>query len=158
VWTRNPRKAYEPRLAFSDLTLPDWRQVGGMRPVPAAPADVIVDPILGQTTEGVVEGFDPHHCELLVLVDAGFGIGHVPNDALVLLSEVLNYDFASKPIDEQFTDEELAEFSFQGFRDRAHRRRSGCMGDAGPTLLPLMPSTRRGNRWWVHYGATAAPA
>ena len=55
------------------------RQVGGMRPVPAAPADLIADPILGQTTEGVVEGFDPHHCELPVLVDAGFGIGHVPS-------------------------------------------------------------------------------
>ncbi len=38
--------------------------------------------------------------------------------ALVLLSEVLNYDFASKPIDEPFTDAELTEFSFQGFRDR----------------------------------------
>ncbi len=29
-------------------------------------------------------------------------------DALVLLSEVLNYDFATKPIDEPFSDEELA--------------------------------------------------
>ena len=54
------------------------RQVGGVRPVPAAPADVVADPILGQTAQGVVEGFDPQHCELLVLVDAGFGIGHVP--------------------------------------------------------------------------------
>ena len=42
-------------------------------------------------------------------------------DALVLLSEVLNYDFAKKPIDEPFSDEELAEFSFQGFRDRVIR-------------------------------------
>ena len=42
-------------------------------------------------------------------------------DALVLLSEVLNYDFAKKPIDEPFTDEELAEFSFQDFRDRVIR-------------------------------------
>jgi alkanesulfonate monooxygenase SsuD/methylene tetrahydromethanopterin reductase-like flavin-dependent oxidoreductase (luciferase family) len=39
-------------------------------------------------------------------------------DALVLLSEVLNYDFARKPVDEPFSDQELAEFSFQGFRDR----------------------------------------
>jgi hypothetical protein len=31
-------------------------------------------------------------------------------DALVLLSEVLNYDFASKPIDEPFTDAELTEW------------------------------------------------
>jgi hypothetical protein len=36
-------------------------------------------------------------------------------DALVLLSEVLNYDFASKPIDEPFTDAELTEFSFRAF-------------------------------------------
>jgi hypothetical protein len=35
------------------------RQVGGMRPVPAAPADVIADPILGQTTEGVVVKWTP---------------------------------------------------------------------------------------------------
>ena len=34
------------------------RQVGGMRPVPAAPADVVADPILGQTAQRVVEGFD----------------------------------------------------------------------------------------------------
>jgi alkanesulfonate monooxygenase SsuD/methylene tetrahydromethanopterin reductase-like flavin-dependent oxidoreductase (luciferase family) len=33
-------------------------------------------------------------------------------DALVLLSEVLNYDFAKKPLDEPFSDEELVEFSF----------------------------------------------
>jgi hypothetical protein len=39
----------------------------------------------------------------------------------VLLSEVLNYDFARKPIDKPFTDEELTEFSFQGFRDRVIR-------------------------------------
>src|SRR5437016_5264979 len=42
-------------------------------------------------------------------------------DALVVLSEVRNYDFASKPIDEPFTDAELTEFSFQGFRDRVIR-------------------------------------
>jgi FMN-dependent oxidoreductase (nitrilotriacetate monooxygenase family) len=41
-----------------------------------------------------------------------------PIDGLVLLSEVLNYDFASKGYDEAFTDDELAGLSFQGFRDR----------------------------------------
>ena len=62
-------------------------------------------------------------------------------DALVLLSEVLNYDFASKPIDEQFTDEELAEFSFQGFRDRVIR----LSGKKNPTLVvyPVMVAM-----WW----------
>jgi hypothetical protein len=34
---------------------------------------------------------------------------------------VLNYDFAKKPLDEPFSDEELAELSFQGFRDRVIR-------------------------------------
>ena len=34
-------------------------------------------------------------------------------DVLVLLSEVLNYDFAKKPLGEPFSDEELAELSFQ---------------------------------------------
>jgi hypothetical protein len=43
-------------------------------------------------------------------------------DALVLLSEVLNYDFARTPLDEPFSDEELAELSFQGFRDRVKRQ------------------------------------
>jgi FMN-dependent oxidoreductase (nitrilotriacetate monooxygenase family) len=42
-------------------------------------------------------------------------------DALVLLSEVLNYDFAAKPLDEPFSDGELAGLSFQGFRDRVIR-------------------------------------
>ena len=35
-------------------------------------------------------------------------------DALVLISEVLNYDFATKPIDEPFSDEELAKASATG--------------------------------------------
>ena len=34
-----------------------------------------------------------------------------PMDALALLSEVLNFDFASKPIDEPFTDDELKSIS-----------------------------------------------
>src|SRR5208282_4925265 len=51
---------------------------GGVRPVPAAPADVIADPILGQTAQRLIERFDPHGRELLVLVDARLGIGHVP--------------------------------------------------------------------------------
>jgi len=40
-------------------------------------------------------------------------------DALSLLSEALNFDFARKGMDEPFTDEELAEMSgLQGIRDR----------------------------------------
>ncbi len=42
-----------------------------------------------------------------------------PEDALVLLSEVLNFDFASKPSDEPFTDEELESISgVRSTRDR----------------------------------------
>jgi FMN-dependent oxidoreductase (nitrilotriacetate monooxygenase family) len=61
-------------------------------------------------------------------------------DALVLLSEVLNYDFARKPIDEPFTDEELAEFSFQGFRDRVIRH----SGRKNPTVRDFINVSGRG--------------
>jgi len=61
-------------------------------------------------------------------------------DALVLLSEVLNYDFATKPIDEPFTDEELAEFSFQGFRDRVIRH----SGKKNPTVRDFIDVSGRG--------------
>jgi FMN-dependent oxidoreductase (nitrilotriacetate monooxygenase family) len=61
-------------------------------------------------------------------------------DALVLLSEVLNYDFAKKAIDEPFTDEELAEFSFQGFRDRVIRH----SGKKNPTVRDFIDVSGRG--------------
>ena len=41
-----------------------------------------------------------------------------PVDGLNLLCEVLNVDFSKKPMDEPFSDEELAGLSWQGFRDR----------------------------------------
>jgi len=61
-------------------------------------------------------------------------------DALVLISEVLNYDFASKPIDEPFTDAELTEFSFQGFRDRVIR----LSGKKNPTVRDFISTSGRG--------------
>lgn len=61
-------------------------------------------------------------------------------DALVLLSEVLNYDFAGKPIDEPFTDAELAGFSFQGFRDRVIR----LSGKNNPTVRDFITISGRG--------------
>jgi FMN-dependent oxidoreductase (nitrilotriacetate monooxygenase family) len=61
-------------------------------------------------------------------------------DALVLLSEVLNYDFAAKPIDEPFTDDELAGFSFQGFRDRVIRH----SGKQNPTVRDFITISGRG--------------
>jgi FMN-dependent oxidoreductase (nitrilotriacetate monooxygenase family) len=61
-------------------------------------------------------------------------------DRLVLLSEVLNYDFAQKPIDEPFTDAELAELSFQGFRDRVIR----LSGKRNPTVRDFIAISGRG--------------
>lgn len=61
-------------------------------------------------------------------------------DALVLLSEVLNYDFVKKPIDEPFSDEELSEFSFQGFRDRVIRH----SGKKNPTVRDFITVSGRG--------------
>src|SRR4051812_10259322 len=61
-------------------------------------------------------------------------------DALVLLSEVLNYDFAKKPIDEPFSDDELAELSFQGFRDRVVR----LSGKKNPTVRDFITISGRG--------------
>jgi alkanesulfonate monooxygenase SsuD/methylene tetrahydromethanopterin reductase-like flavin-dependent oxidoreductase (luciferase family) len=58
----------------------------------------------------------------------------------VLLSEVLNYDFASKPVDEPFADAELAEFSFQGFRDRVIRH----SGKKNPTVRDFIEVSGRG--------------
>jgi alkanesulfonate monooxygenase SsuD/methylene tetrahydromethanopterin reductase-like flavin-dependent oxidoreductase (luciferase family) len=61
-------------------------------------------------------------------------------DALVLLSEVLNYDFARKPVDEPFTAEELAKLSFQGFRDRVIR----LSGKKNPTVRDFITIFGRG--------------
>jgi FMN-dependent oxidoreductase (nitrilotriacetate monooxygenase family) len=61
-------------------------------------------------------------------------------DALVLLSEVLNYDFAAKPPNEKFSDAELAELSFQGFRDRVIR----YSGKKNPTVRDFITVSGRG--------------
>jgi FMN-dependent oxidoreductase (nitrilotriacetate monooxygenase family) len=61
-------------------------------------------------------------------------------DALVLLSEVLNYDFATKPVDEPFSDDELAGLSFQGFRDRVVRH----SGKKNPTVRDFITVSGRG--------------
>jgi alkanesulfonate monooxygenase SsuD/methylene tetrahydromethanopterin reductase-like flavin-dependent oxidoreductase (luciferase family) len=61
-------------------------------------------------------------------------------DALVLLSEVLNYDFAKKPLGEPFSDEELVELSFQGFRDRVIRH----SGKKNPTVRDFINVSGRG--------------
>jgi FMN-dependent oxidoreductase (nitrilotriacetate monooxygenase family) len=62
-------------------------------------------------------------------------------DSLMLLSEATNFDFGSKPIDEPFTDAELARFTgTQSGRDRV----VAVMGDRKPTPRDFITITRRG--------------
>jgi FMN-dependent oxidoreductase (nitrilotriacetate monooxygenase family) len=65
-----------------------------------------------------------------------------PVDALVLLSEVLNFDFASKPLDEPFSDDELANISgLQAIRDHVVR----LSGKQNPTVRDFVTVSNRGN-------------
>jgi alkanesulfonate monooxygenase SsuD/methylene tetrahydromethanopterin reductase-like flavin-dependent oxidoreductase (luciferase family) len=62
-------------------------------------------------------------------------------DALSLLSEVLNFDFARKGMDEAFTDEELAEMSgLQAIRDRVVQ----ASGKRNPTVCEFIHFSGRG--------------
>lgn len=64
-----------------------------------------------------------------------------PIDTLALLSEALNFDFASKPPDEPFTDEELAAISgLQAIRDRVVRQ----SGNPNPTINDFVEHSGRG--------------
>jgi FMN-dependent oxidoreductase (nitrilotriacetate monooxygenase family) len=64
-----------------------------------------------------------------------------PMDALALLSEVLNFDFASKPIDEPFTDDELKSISgLQAMRDRVIQ----LSGKPNPTTRDFVQFSGRG--------------
>ncbi len=64
-----------------------------------------------------------------------------PIDGLVLLSEVLNFDFASKGYDEPFSTEEMAGISgLQAVRDRVVR----ASGHANPTPRDFVVHTQRG--------------
>jgi FMN-dependent oxidoreductase (nitrilotriacetate monooxygenase family) len=64
-----------------------------------------------------------------------------PIDGLVLLSEVLNFDFASKGYDEPFTTEEMDGISgIQAFRDRV----VNLSGRANPSPRDFVEFTRRG--------------
>jgi FMN-dependent oxidoreductase (nitrilotriacetate monooxygenase family) len=68
-------------------------------------------------------------------------------DALSLLSEALNFDFASKGMDEPFTDEEIAGIAgMQGMRDRVLQ----VSGNPNPTPRDFMRFSGRGrlsNAW-----------
>jgi FMN-dependent oxidoreductase (nitrilotriacetate monooxygenase family) len=62
-------------------------------------------------------------------------------DALSLLSEALNFDFARKGMDEAFTDAEIAEMSgLQGIRDRTLR----ASGKKNPTVRDFIHFSGRG--------------
>ena len=64
-----------------------------------------------------------------------------PIDGLVLLSEVLNYDFAAKPYDEPFSQEEMDGISgIQAFRDRV----INLSGRSNPSPRDFVEFTRRG--------------
>lgn len=65
-----------------------------------------------------------------------------PIDGLALLSEVLNFDFASKPMDEPFTDAEMAGISgLQAIRDRVSR----LSGKTNPTARDFVEHSGRGS-------------
>lgn len=64
-----------------------------------------------------------------------------PIDGLVLLSEVLNFDFSKKVIDEPLTDEEMKSISgLQAFRDRV----VALSGRANPSVQDFVKYTQRG--------------
>jgi FMN-dependent oxidoreductase (nitrilotriacetate monooxygenase family) len=64
-----------------------------------------------------------------------------PMDALALLSEVLNFDFATKDLDEPFSDDEMASISgLQALRDRVVR----LSGKANPTTRDFIEVSGRG--------------
>ncbi|MEM9354789.1 MAG: LLM class flavin-dependent oxidoreductase [Pseudomonadota bacterium] len=65
----------------------------------------------------------------------------IEEDSLMLLSEVLNFDFGSKPLDEPFTDEELKSMSgLQAYRDRAIQG----SGKSNPSIRDFINVTQRG--------------
>lgn len=63
-----------------------------------------------------------------------------PIDAMVLLSEVTNFDFASKQLDDVFTDEELKKISWTGFKDRVVQ----LSGKPNPTVRDFVHFSGRG--------------
>jgi len=71
-------------------------------------------------------------------------------DALSLLSEAMNFDFASKGMDEQFTDDELANITgTQSMRDRV----TTGAGIRNPTVREFMKFTQRGRPRYPFVGS-----
>ena len=77
-----------------------------------------------------------------------------PVDTLALLSEALNFDFATKAPDDPFTDEELRSISgLQAIRDRVIR----LSGNPNPTRDDFVRYSNRGTvREMPHFVGTAA--
>ena len=72
-------------------------------------------------------------------------------DALSLLSEALNFDFATKAMDEAFTDQEMAEISgLQAIRDRVVQ----ASGKSNPTVRDFIHFSGRGR---VHDPVVGGP-
>jgi FMN-dependent oxidoreductase (nitrilotriacetate monooxygenase family) len=63
-----------------------------------------------------------------------------PIDGLTLLCEVLNVDFSKRPIDQPFTDEELAAVSWQSLRDRV----VSVSGKKNPSVRDFVEASGRG--------------
>jgi len=110
-------------------------------------------------------GRDPEHIKITHLVntvcaptnaeaeDKWAEISKLPieMDALLLLSEALNFDFARKGMDEAFTDEEMAEISgLQGIRDSVVR----TSGKKNPTVRDFIHFSGRGR---VHNPIVGGP-
>ncbi len=63
-----------------------------------------------------------------------------PQDGLALLCETLNVDFSGRPVDEPFSDTELAGMSWQGLRDRVIK----MSGTANPSVADFVTFSGRG--------------
>lgn len=63
-----------------------------------------------------------------------------PEDSLVLLCEGINSDLSGRPLDEPFTDSELAKMSWQTLRDRVIR----LSGNTNPSINDFVQHSGRG--------------
>lgn len=64
-----------------------------------------------------------------------------PEDGLALLCEVLNVDFSDRPVNEPFSDDELAAMSWQGLRDGV----IAASGKSNPSVADFVEFSGRGN-------------
>lgn len=76
-----------------------------------------------------------------------------PIDGLVLLSEGLNFDFSSKDLDSEFTDEELKRLSWGGYKDRIVQ----LSGKPNPTVRDFVHYSAKGTtREFPNFTGTAS--